>query len=57
MRALPCTCLPLALPLPLLTFTLASASAVLQDGDTIRIDAETRKMDILNIDDAELARR
>lgn len=29
----------------------------LQNGDTIRIDAETRSMDILNVDDAELQRR
>lgn len=28
-----------------------------QDGDTIRIDAQTRKMDILNVDDAEMQRR
>jgi dihydroxy-acid dehydratase len=28
-----------------------------QDGDVIRIDAETRSMDILNIDEAELQSR
>jgi dihydroxy-acid dehydratase len=31
--------------------------ALVQNGDTIRIDAETRSMDILNVDDAELQRR
>lgn len=29
----------------------------MQNGDTIRIDAEKRSMDILNVDDAELQRR
>jgi len=28
-----------------------------QDGDTIRIDAEKRSMDILNVDEAEMQRR
>ena len=32
-------------------------AAAPQDGDTIRIDAEKRTMDILNVDDAELQRR
>ena len=40
-------CLPPRLCLP----------ACLQDGDTIRIDAETRSMDILNISGAELESR
>ncbi|PSC73296.1 dihydroxy-acid dehydratase [Micractinium conductrix] len=31
--------------------------ALVQDGDTIRIDVEKRSMDILNVDDAEMQRR
>ncbi len=36
---------------------IAPHAQQVKDGDTIRIDAEKRRMDVLNVDDAEWQRR